>query len=437
MSTTTTRPPRDSDQPADGPTGSGGTTKRSGALTARVTLGRVYSTVPLEFLLIVSSALLLTGFGVVMVISATMATALGHGLSPYSDGLRQGLFALLGVSSMFVVSRLPVTFFRRIGWIALGVAVAVQLLVFTPLGIERGGNRNWIEIATLSLQPSELIKLALALWVAMILYRKRNLLTKWQHVYIPLVPVALLAIGTVLAGKDLGTSMVLVLIVLACLFFSGVKLRIFAIPVILGVVGVVVLALTSSNRMKRIFSFMDENCDYLDDCYQPLHGIWGLAGGGIFGRGLGNSIEKYNWLPAAADDYIFSIVGEELGLIGCIVVLVLFATFAVGAFRIVRNSEDPFVRIAAGGITVWILGQALINIGVVLRVFPVLGVPLPFMSSGGSSLVAVLTGCGVLLAFCRTLPDPATVRAQNAVARARPGRAAETAPAGRPARLKK
>ncbi|WP_345750612.1 putative lipid II flippase FtsW [Microbacterium rhizophilus] len=416
MSTTTTRPPKASD---------GGEPPRSGALTARVSLGRVFAPVPLEFLLIASTALLLTGFGVVMVTSATTASALSEGKSPYNDGMQQAMFAALGLAAMFVVSRLPVRFFRRIGWIALGGAILIQLLVFVPgLGVEVYGNRNWIRIAGFSLQPSELLKLALALWAGMILYRKRNLLTKWQHVFIPLVPVSILAIGTVLAGKDLGTSMVLVLILLSCLFFSGVKLRIFVLPVLAGAAAVAALAVTSPNRMTRILSFLDENCDYIKECYQPMHGLWGLAGGGLFGRGLGNSIEKYNWLPAAGDDYIFSIVGEELGLIGCVLVLLLFATFAVGAFRLIRNSEDPFVRIAAGGITIWILGQALINIGVVLRVFPVLGVPLPFMSAGGSSLVAVLMACGVLLAFCRTLPAPVPA----------PGRAARGA-ARRPARV--
>jgi cell division protein FtsW len=402
VSTTTTRTPKARATPEK-------QEPRSGALTARVSLGRVFAPVPLEFLLIASTALLLTGFGVVMVTSATTASALSRGESPYNDGMQQAMFALLGLAMMFVVSRLPVRFFRRIGWVALGLALVVQLLVFTPLGVEVYGNRNWLKIAGFSLQPSELLKLSLALWAGMILYRKRNLLSKWQHVFIPLVPVSMLAIGTVLAGKDLGTSMVLVLILLACLFFSGVKLRIFVLPVIAGALVVAALAITSPNRMGRIMSFLDPDCDYIKECYQPLHGIWSLAGGGIFGRGLGNSIEKYNWLPAAGDDYIFAIVGEELGLIGCIVVLLLFATFAVGAFRIIRNSDDPFVKIAAGGITVWILGQALINIGVVLRVFPVLGVPLPFLSAGGSSLVAVLAACGVLLAFCRTLPDPSQV----------------------------
>ncbi|MBY0687804.1 putative lipid II flippase FtsW [Microbacterium marinilacus] len=426
MSTTTTRPR----------TGADG--RESGALTARVSLGRVFAPVPLEFLLIASTALLLTGFGIVMVTSATTATSIAGGKSPYNDGLQQGLFALVGVAAMFVVSRLPVRFFRRTGWIALIGAICLQLLVFVPgLGYESGGNRNWIRIAGFSAQPSEFLKLALALWIGMILYRKRALLGRARHVVVPLVPVAALAMGTVLAGHDLGTVMILVLVMLGALFFSPVNLRIFVLPLILGVIGVVGYAVTSENRMKRILSLFDENCDYLNECYQATHGIWGLAGGGIFGVGLGNSVEKYSWLPAAADDYIFAIVGEELGLLGCVVVLALFATFAVGAFRVIRNSDDPFVKVAAGGITVWILGQALVNIGVVLRVFPVLGVPLPFMSAGGSSLVAVLLACGVLLAFARSLPpDAGRGRAAKSVAppRAKPG--AKKRPAARAGRAK-
>ena len=202
--------------------------------------------------------------------------------------------------------------------------------------------------------------------------------------------------------------MILVLIVLGCLFFSGVKLRIFFLPLIVAAGAVAALAVTSPDRMRRIMSFMnvDTISCYYEDCYQSLHGIWGLAGGGIFGLGLGNSREKYEWLPAAANDYIFAIVGEELGLIGCIVVLALFALFAVGAFHVIRKTHDPFVRIVTGGIIVWIVGQALINIGVVLRIFPVLGVPLPFMSQGGTSLLSVLLACGVLLSFARSLTAP-------------------------------
>ncbi|MFV0320495.1 MAG: putative lipid II flippase FtsW [Microbacterium sp.] len=396
MVTSTVPRPRPADAPEPGRKG----------LAARVSLGRIFAPVSSEFLLIASTALLLTGFGLVMILSATSATA----GDPFEAVLKQGVFALLGVPLMFIASRLPVRFWKRAAWPALLGAVAFQLLVFTPLGYDLYGNRNWVEIGGITAQPSEFLKLALALWLGYVLFRKQTLLGLWRHVFIPAVPVAGLVIATVMAGHDLGTAMVLFLISLGALFFSGVRLRIFIIPLVLSVLAVAVLAIASPDRMRRITSFLNPNCldDYELSCYQPLHGIWGLAGGGIFGLGLGNSKEKYDWLPAAANDYIFAIVGEELGLIGCTVVLALFALFAVGAFHVIRKTDDPFVRIVSGAITVWIVGQALINVGVVLRLFPVLGVPLPFMSQGGTALVSVLIASGVLLSFARTLPATRT-----------------------------
>ncbi|QCQ15762.1 MULTISPECIES: putative lipid II flippase FtsW [Microbacterium] len=378
-------------------------------LAARVSLGRVFAPVPSEFLLIASTALILTGFGLVMVLSATSATSEDAGGGPYDAVIKQGVFALIGIPLMFLASRMPLRFWKRMAWPALIGATVFQLLVFTPLGITNDGNQNWIRIAGLQAQPSEFLKVTLAIWLGYILYRKRTLLADWRHVFIPAVPVGIAVIGTVMAGHDLGTAIILVLIMLAGLFFSGVKLRVFLLPLLLFAGGVAYFAISSPDRMRRYMSFLSNDClaDYYGDCYQPLHGIWGLAGGGVFGVGLGNSKEKYSWLPAAANDYIFAIVGEELGLIGCIVVLILFAIFAVGAFHIVRKTDDPFVRIAAGAITVWIIGQALLNIGVVLRLLPVFGVPLPFLSQGGTSLMSVLIACGVLLSFARTIPPRA------------------------------
>jgi len=376
-------------------------------LAARVSLGRVFAPVPSEFLLVSSTALLLTIFGLVMVLSATSANSAAGGASPFDDMIKQGVFAVVGVPLMFVASRFPIRFWKRAAWPALITATVFQLLVFVPgIGVEAHGNRNWAQIAGFQFQPAEFLKLTLSLWLGYVLFRKHTLLASWKHVVIPVVPVAVMVIGTVMAGRDLGTAMVLVLIVLGSLFFAGVKLRIFLLPAILGAIGIAIYAITSPNRMARIMSLFNSNCleDYLTTCYQPLHGVWALAGGGIFGLGLGNSREKYDWLPAAANDYIFAIVGEELGLIGCVVVLALFALFAVGAFHVIRKTDDPFVRIVSGAITVWIVGQALINVGVVLRVFPVLGVPLPFMSQGGTSLLSVLVACGVLLSFARSLP---------------------------------
>lgn len=370
-------------------------------LAARVTLGRIFTPPSNEFMLIASTALLLTVFGIIMVISATSATETGV----MDTALKQGMFAVVGIPLMFLVSRLPISVLKRLAWPALIGGTLLQLLVFTPLGIEDAGNRNWIMVAGFTMQPSEFLKLALALWVAYVLLRKRALLGVWRHVFIPVVPVGLLVFGSVMAGHDLGTAMVLVLILLGCLFFAGVKLRLFILPVLLGVVGVIALAVVSPDRMRRITAVCTDMSNYEHDCYQSIHAVWGMANGGIFGLGLGNSQEKYGWLPAAANDFIFAIVGEELGLIGCLVVLALFTFFAVGAFHIIRKTDDPFVRVAAGGITVWLLGQALINIGVVIGILPVMGVPLPFMSQGGTSLLAVLLACGVLLAFARTIPQ--------------------------------
>ena len=374
-------------------------------LAAKVSLGKRFALVPVEFLLVMSTAILLTVFGLVMVLSATSATAAASGAEPWEGVLRQSAFAIIGIPLMFLLSRFPVTVFQRLAWPAMIGSIALQILVFVPgLGVASGGNRNWIAIGEFTLQPSELIKLSLALWIAFVLLRKQSRLTTWHQVFIPVVPVSALAIGTVVAGGDLGTTIVLVLIVLGCLFFSGVKLRLFILPLLAGGALLAFYAISNANRLARIQSLFSDQCDYFKECYQATHGIWGLAGGGIFGLGLGNSREKYGWLPAAANDYIFAIVGEELGLIGALVVLVLFTLFAIGAFHIVRKTRDPFVRVAAGGIAVWIVGQALLNIGVVLRVFPVLGVPLPFMSQGGTALIAVLLASGVLLSFARTLP---------------------------------
>lgn len=389
-------------------------------LSARIVLGRVFAPVPSEFVLIVSTALLLTGFGLTMVLSATTAASTAAGTDPYGALVKQAIFAAIGLPLMFIASRMPVKFWKRIAWPALVFAILFQLTVFTPLGVSNDGNTGWIKIFGLQAQPAEFLKLALTVWLGAVLARKQPLLTQARHAFIPVIPVTLIVMAAVMAGKDLGTTMILAIIFLACLFFSGMRLRLFILPIALGAAGLAFFVLTSPNRMHRIASFTDssESClaNYYGTCYQTLHGIWGLASGGVFGLGLGNSKQKYDWLPAAANDYIFAIVGEELGLIGCIVALALFTLFAVGAFHVIRKTTDPFVRIVAGGITIWIVGEALINIAVVLKLFPVMGVPLPFMSQGGTSLVAVLVGCGILLSFARSLPER-TQQASGTLAR--------------------
>ncbi|GGO60696.1 cell division protein FtsW [Microbacterium nanhaiense] len=380
-------------------------------LAVRIGVGQLAKPPSLEFLLIGSAAILLTAFGVVMAFSATTVESLKNSGSPYAGGITHLIYAAVGVPLMLVMSLLSLRWLQRLAWPALILGIGLQLIVFTPLGDAQGGNRNWFYIGGMSIQPSEFLKAGLVLWLAYILFRKQALIDRFWHFAIPALPVAGLAMATVLAGEDLGTVMIMALVAFGTMYFAGVKLRFLGPIVIAGATLVTVFVVTSQNRMDRLLAVFDPNCDPSGQCYQPYHGLWGLAGGGIFGRGLGNSHEKYNWLPAAADDYIFAIVGEELGLVGCLVLFALFVVLGVGIVRILRRSDSMFVRALAGGIGVWILGQALVNIGVVLRLFPTLGVPLPYLSSGGSSLIAVLIVTGVLLALTRTLPE--TERAER------------------------
>lgn len=379
---------------------------RTRGLAARVSLGKAFAPVSVEFVVILSVALFLTVFGFVMVLSATSAST-----SPFDTALKQGVFAVVGVPLMLALSRVPVKFFRVMAWPALIGALAFQMLIYTPLGINNDGNIGWVDLGPVQAQPSEFLKLGTALWIGFILAKKAPLMHQFRHFAIPLIPVVLLVLASVMGGADMGTAMMIAMVVVAAMYFAGVKLRYLFLVIVVGVIGVIGFAVTSANRMRRITSFVDPDCTintFGGICDQQVHALWALANGGLFGVGLGNSVEKYGWLPARGNDFIFAIVGEEFGVLGCVVVLVLFGLLLWAGLRVVGRTDDLFVRIVSGAITVWIVGQAMVNIAVVLRLAPALGVPLPFLSQGGTSLVSVLIACGVLLAFARSLPpvDP-------------------------------
>ena len=382
-------------------------THETGARSARISLGEVFTAESSNYFLLLGTTLFLVLLGLVMVLSSSSIDSYTSGQDFFSVFLKQGLFALIGVPLMLVVSRIPTAVMRRWAWLAIFVAIGVQMLVFTPLGDEVGGNLNWIAIGGYTFQPSELVKLALVVWMGAILAKKEALLGSLGHVVIPVLPIAGGAILLVLLGGDLGTVMIMAGLVFGALFYAGIKLRMFVIPIIVGAILAVVVAFSSESRTTRILSFFSgTNADYEGTDWQAQHGEWALAGGGVFGVGLGNSRAKWSWLPAADNDYIFAIIGEELGLIGAVVVLVMFVLLAVAFVRVIRSSTDPFVRIATGAIMVWIIGQAFVNIGVVLRLLPVLGVPLPFISAGGTALLTSLAAIGIVLSFAREQTTP-------------------------------
>ena len=377
-------------------------THETGARSARISLGEVFTAESSNYFLLLGTTLFLVLLGLVMVLSSSSIDSYTSGQDFFSVFLKQGLFALIGVPLMLVVSRIPTAVMRRWAWLAIFVAIGVQMLVFTPLGDEVGGNLNWIAIGGYTFQPSELVKLALVVWMGAILAKKEALLGSLGHVVIPVLPIAGGAILLVLLGGDLGTVMIMAGLVFGALFYAGIKLRMFVIPIIVGAILAVVVAFSSESRTTRILSFFSgTNADYEGTDWQAQHGEWALAGGGVFGVGLGNSRAKWSWLPAADNDYIFAIIGEELGLVGAIVVLLLFIALAIAFVRIIRSSRDMFAKVVTGAVMVWLIGQAFVNIAVVLGVLPVLGVPLPLISSGGSALLTTLAAIGIVLSIAR------------------------------------
>ncbi|MFB2556322.1 putative lipid II flippase FtsW [Herbiconiux liangxiaofengii] len=382
-----------------------------GPRSARISLGQVFAAESSNYFLLLGTTLFLVLLGLVMVLSSSSIDSYVGRQGFFGVFWKQGMFALIGIPLMLVISRLPIWFFKKWAWLAIFVAVGVQLLVFTPLGIEVGGNLNWIGIGSVNFQPSELVKLALVIWVGAILAKKEPLLGSLAHIVIPILPVAGGAILLVLLGGDLGTVMIMAGLVFGALFYAGIKLRMFIVPVVVGSLLAVVVAFSSESRTTRIMSFFSgTNADYEGTDWQAQHGEWALAGGGVFGVGLGNSRAKWSWLPAADNDYIFAIIGEELGLIGAVVVLLLFIALAVAFVRIIRSSNDMFSKVATGAVMVWLIGQAFVNIAVVLGVLPVLGVPLPLISSGGSALLTTLAAIGIVLAIARENAQPGGVK---------------------------
>ncbi len=361
-----------------------------------------------SYYLLVGSALLLLGLGLVMVLSASSVDSYSTSGSSLRVFQRQLLWVLIGLPMFWVGSRLPVRAFRLLAYPLLLGSVVGLLLVFVP-GIGAppvSGARRWIEIGPVRFQPSEVAKFALVLWGADLFARKESLLDDWKHLLVPLVPVAALLALLIMLEPDMGTTMTLVSVVVALLWVVGAPMRIFAAFFGVLVTLSALLAVIEPYRLRRVTSFVDPCAAdiRLTDGFQGCQGLYAIASGGWFGVGLGGSRQKWSYLPNAHTDYIFAIIGEELGLLGTLLVLLLFAVLAYAGVRIAQRSRDTFVRLAASGVTAWVIAQALINMGAVTGLLPITGIPLPFISFGGSSLGVTLFAVGMLAAFARREP---------------------------------
>ena len=372
-----------------------------------------------SYQLVLGTTALLLGIGLIMVLSASSVLALRTTGSSYSIFLRQLIFAVLGVIGAIVAARMPLTFLRRLIIPFLVVCVLLILVTYVPgVGVERNGNRNWLPLAGgFLLQPSEFAKLGLVLWIADIYARRQKYLDVPRYVITPMVPVAGVVAMLVVGQKDLGTALVIFALIIGMLWVAGLpRKHMWSIMAAL-FVGLVLAVAQSPHRVERLLNFTNPETASDTTGFQSIHGMMALATGGFWGVGLGGSRQKWGSLPEAHTDFILAVIGEELGLIGTLVVLALFVVLGFAGLRIAMRTREPFVRYTAAGITIWLLIQAVINIAMVLGLLPVIGLPLPLVSYGGSSLLITLVAMGILLNCAKTEPG-----AQRALAAGRANR---------------
>jgi cell division protein FtsW len=375
-----------------------------------------------SYYLIVGITTLLLGLGLVMVLSTASVTDLIYGESPYHDFEWQLAGVLVGVPVMWLAARSSPRLFRAAAYPLLAVSIiGLGLTLIHGVGVSQNGAARWIAFGPLTFQPSELAKLALAVWGADLLARKEklNMLVDWRHLLVPLMPGTGLLALLVMAGDDLGTTFILLLIFLTLLWIAGTPTRVFTALLILMVLMGLMLIVTKGYRSARFTEFLNpSNSNPTGQNMQAIQGQYARGSGGIFGVGLGSSREKWGWLPESTSDFIFAIIGEELGLIGTLCVTALYGGLAFAGLRVARRATDTFSRLAAAAITAWIVLQAVVNIGAVIGVLPITGVPLPLVSKGLSSVLVTMVGLGMLMSFARREPG-----ASQALAARGPGAA--------------
>ncbi|WP_276028977.1 putative lipid II flippase FtsW [Mycobacterium angelicum] len=359
-----------------------------------------------SFHLIIAVAALLTTLGLIMVLSASGVRSYDDDGSAWVIFGKQVLWTVVGLIGCYVSLRMSVRFMRRIAFTGFAITIVLLVLVLVPgIGKEANGSRGWFVVAGFSMQPSELTKMAFAIWGAHLLAARRMERASLREMLIPLVPAAIVALALIVAQPDLGQTVSLGIILLGLLWYAGLPLRVFLTSLGAVVVSAAILAVSAGYRSDRVRSWLNPEDDPMDSGYQARQAKYALAHGGIFGDGLGQGVAKWNYLPNAHNDFIFAIIGEELGMIGALGLLGLFGLFAYTGMRIARRSADPFLRLLTATTTLWVLGQAFINIGYVIGLLPVTGLQLPLISAGGTSTAATLTQIGIIASAARHEPE--------------------------------
>ncbi len=361
---------------------------------------RSHST-PDLWIILLTSVLLFVGF--MMVYSASAVVAFREFGDSFYYVKRQLLFAVLGVFMMIVVMSLDYQIWRKYANIGLLCAFALLVLVLIPgIGVVRGGARSWLGIGSFGVQPSEFMKIAMILYLANRLSKYQAYIQHWLKGLMYPLSVLGIAFVLIMLQPDLGTGAVLVGTSVFMLYIAGVKLKHLSILGLLGAIGFVMLIVIAPYRLKRITAFIDPWSDPLGAGYQAIQSLFAVGPGGLVGLGYAQSRQKYSYLPEPQTDFIFAIISEELGFIGAGSVLLLFALFIFRGLKVAITAREAFGSFIAVGITGMIAVQVMINIGVVIGLFPVTGITLPFISAGGSSLTLMLTSVGLLLNISRS-----------------------------------
>jgi cell division protein FtsW len=350
-----------------------------------------------HFYMMMASTSVLVVLGLIMVFSASSIHAIDTKGYAFAVALRQFVFLLVGIPLAFWLSRLPLQHWKLLGRFGLILSLILVIVVMIPgVGKEVNGNRNWIDLKVIDIQPGEFTKFLLILWASYLLAKKESLQKVKFNVIALLAPGFALVILGILRGRDLGTAAVVAAIFSGLLFVSGVDLRKMGSVAAVLFAGLAIGIVTSDYRRARFLVFLDPFApeDYKNFGWQPAHSLLGLATGGLFGVGLGGSRQKWGNLPEAHTDFIYSVIGEELGLVGTLGVLVLLGTLVYSILRIALRARDPFSRYVCAGVACWIGIQAILNIGTAISVLPVVGVTLPLVSYGGSALLTTICALG-------------------------------------------
>ena len=359
-----------------------------------------------SFHLVISVAALLIILGLTMVLSASGVHSYDQDGSPWTIFAKQVLWTIIGLLAFYVALRVPINFMRRMALPAFVVSLILVALVLVPgIGHLSNGARGWFVVAGFSMQPSELTKIAFAIWGAHLLASRRLENASLTELLIPLVPAAVLALGLIVAEPDLGQTVSVAIILLGLLWYAGLSLKVFVSCLAMAISAAAIMAVSAGYRSDRVRAWLSPESDLLGIGYQSQQAKYALANGGMLGDGLGQGTAKFNYLPNAHNDFIFAIIGEELGFVGALGMLLLFGLFAYTGMRIARRSADPFLRLLTAATTLWVIGQVFINVGYVLGLLPVTGIQLPLISAGGTATATTLLLIGLIANAARHEPE--------------------------------